>query len=75
MELELIVEAVEAAVQAAPLVENLITQTKNWIDSLASANLIPAATQDDLKAHVDAVAAAVNAGQTPPEFLVEPDPS
>jgi hypothetical protein len=71
----LIVQGIQAAIQAAPTVEAIVSQAKQFISSLFTAGLIPKETQDAIHAYVDAVCAAALAGQEPPQWQVEADPA
>lgn len=71
----LIVQGIQAAIQAAPMVVGIVNSAKAYIASLFEAGLISKAQQDAIHAHVDAIAASAASGQTPPEFTVEADPS
>ncbi len=71
----LIVQAIQAAIKAAPMVEEIVVKAKDWVTSLFSAGLISIETQHAIHSHIDALTASVNSGQVPPEFQVEADPS
>lgn len=71
----LVVQGIQAAIAAAPQIEAVATSAKNFITTLFENGVITAAQQNAVHAHVDAVAAAVANGQTPPEFVVAPDPT
>ena len=73
--LALIVQGIQVAIQAAPEVEAVALKGKELITELFTAKKISIEQQAAVHAHVDAVAAAVASGQTPPEFTVEPDPA
>jgi hypothetical protein len=73
-EIMLIVQGIQAAISAAKEVGPIIEAAKNWITTLFEKGLISKATQDLVHAHVDAWAASVASGTTPPEFTVEADP-
>ncbi len=70
----LIIKAIQAAIAAAPQVEAIAIKAKEFITSLFTAQVITAAQQDAIHAHIDSLAAAAAANQPPPEFLVEADP-
>lgn len=70
----LIVQGIQAAVSAAPQVVAIAKSAKDFVTSLFSAGLISKEVQDAIHAHVDAICDAAIAGDTPPEFTVEPDP-
>lgn len=70
-----IISLVQLAISAAPSVEAAVTAAKNTIAALFKAGVITKDVQDSTHAYIDAYAAAVVAGTTPPEFTVEPDPS
>lgn len=72
--LTLILQAVQAALVAAPQVAEIVTQAKALITSLTTAALITKAQQDAAHKQVDAIAALVDAGIVPPGLQVEPDP-
>jgi hypothetical protein len=70
-----VVAGIQAAVSAAPMVEDVIVKAKAFITSLFTAGLISAATQDSLHAYVDAVVTAAINGTVAPEYQVQPDPA
>jgi hypothetical protein len=70
----LIIQAVEAAIKAAPQVEAVAVKGKEWVTSLFEAGLISKATQDAIHSHVDAIRDAFLTGSIPPQWTVEPDP-
>lgn len=71
----LIIAAIQAAIQAAPQVEKVAKDAKDWVSDLVNGGVISAAQQDQIHSWVDATAAAIKAGTTPPEFTVEADPA
>ncbi len=71
----LVIQGVEAAIAAAPQVIEVAQKGKELISALFSAKAITAEQQDKVHAHVDAIQAAVLAGQTPPAWQVEADPA
>lgn len=71
----LIVQGIQAAIQAAPQVEAIVAQAKQFISSLFTAGLITQAQQDSIHSFVDATCAAALAGQEPPQWQVEADPT
>ena len=70
----LIMQGIQAAIQAAPGVIAVVTKAKELITSLFTAGVITKEVQDALHQHVDAIAALVAAGVTPPAWQVEADP-
>lgn len=70
-----LVQAIHAAIAAAPQVVEVAEKAKDFIASLFRAELISKDQQDRIHAHVDAVAASLASGATPPEFTVEADPA
>ncbi len=73
--LPLIIQGILAAIQAAPGVIDVVNKAKDFITSLTGAKLITVEQQNALHAYVDAHAALVAAGITPPAWTVEPDPA
>jgi len=73
--LALAVQAFQALLAEAPQIEGLATDIKNFFQNLFNKGLISSAQQNQVHAHVDSVCAAILAGQEPPEFKVEADPS
>ncbi len=71
----LIVQGIQAAIQAAPAIASVAIAAKDWIASLFAAGLISAETQNRIFAHVDFVCEAALAGTESPAWLVEADPS
>jgi hypothetical protein len=71
----LIISGIQAAIAAAPQVKELAISAKNFIAGMFTAGLITKEVQDQAHAHVDAVCAAALAGQVPPAWTVEADPS
>lgn len=74
MEISLIIQAVEAAIAAAPQVEKAAASAKTWITGLFESGAIDVVTQNKIHSHIDAVQAAVLAGTVPPAWTVEADP-
>lgn len=72
--LPLIMGGIQAAIQAAPGVIDVVNKAKALIASLFTAKLITKDVQDALFAQVDAIAALVSAGIVPPAWQVQPDP-
>jgi argininosuccinate lyase len=70
-----IVSAIQLAIAAAPKAVALYEDSKAYISALFKAGVISKADQDALHAHVDAIQAAVEAGEVPPSWSVEPDPT
>lgn len=70
-----IVAAIETALTVEPNVPELVTAHKHWVDALFKYDVLDLRQRDSIKAHIDAFSAAVIANKTPPEFLVEQDPS
>ena len=73
MEAMTIIEAVLAAVSAAPKVETLAVSAKEFITQMFKAGLINKATQDATFAFMESVRALSEAGITPPSWKVVPD--
>lgn len=71
----LIIQAIQAAIAAAPQVVSLVESSKAYISSLFSAGLIPADLQNRIHSHVDAISTAALAGTELPEWTVEADPA
>ena len=69
-----IVTALELAIRAEPEAAAIVKAGKKFIKATFGAGVITKEQQNALHAHVDAYQTAILAGQTPPEFLVEPDP-
>ncbi len=63
------------AVKAAPEVEQIYIDGKALVNSLFVSGLITKEQQDAYMSWADTHQAAVLAGEVPPEFKVEPDPS
>ncbi len=70
----LIIQAIQAAIAAAPGVVDLVEKAKTFIDGLFTAKLITADQQTAMKNHVDSLQALALAGIVPPHWKVEPDP-
>ena len=70
----LILQGILAAIQAAPQVVEVITSAKNFISALAGAKVFTPEQQAALHSWVDAQAAMIASGITPPAWTVEPDP-
>lgn len=67
--------AIQLALAAAPKAIKLYEDSKTYITSLFKAGVITKEVQDAAHAHVDAIQAAVDAGEVPPSWTVEPDPT
>jgi hypothetical protein len=68
------VQAVMAAVYAAPKVMELAAAAKEFIQQMFAAGLITKEAQDATFKYVEAVTGAAKAGVIPPSFQVQPDP-
>ena len=75
MQIAAIATLVQGVITLAPYVEKAAIAAHDFIDRMVEDNQISIADQEVLKAHVDAVYAAVISGKTPPEFTVEADPA
>lgn len=71
----LIIQGIQAAITLAPGAIKIVEAAKAMIESLFQAGVISAQEQNALFAHVDALQAAVLAGEVPPAWRVEPDPA
>ncbi len=71
----LILQAIEAAIGAAPKVIEIATKAKEFITSLFTAGAITKEQQDAMHLTVDAKMALAQAGVIDPAWLVEPDPT
>lgn len=69
-----IISGIQAAISAAPGVIDVFNKAKALITSLFAAGKITKAQQDAIHAHVDSIAAMVNAGIVPDAWTVEKDP-
>lgn len=74
-ELLLVIQGIEAAIAAAPQVIDVAEKGKALIESLFIAGVISVDQQNATKSHVDAVQAAVQAGEVPPAWTMEADPT
>lgn len=70
----LAIQGAQALLTEFPQIEGLAEDVKTFFSGLVSKGVIPAEQQNAVFSHVDAVCAAVLAGNLPPEFTVEPDP-
>lgn len=66
--------AIQAAIQAAPQVKELVIKGKDFIASLFTAKLITKEQQNQLFKRVDEISEAFKNGKQPPHWDVEPDP-
>jgi len=71
----LIIAGIEAALQAAPQIADVVDKAKALISSLFTAGVITAEQQNTLHAHIDQHAADLAAGNVPTPWTVEPDPT
>ena len=70
----IVIAGIEAAIQAAPGIIDVVEKGKALIASLFGAGIISADQQNTLHAHIDQHAADVAAGKEPVSWTVEPDP-
>ena len=70
-----ILAGIQAALNAAPQIEGIITSAKALFVSLFEAGLISKEQQDTIHGYVDAIAAMKKAGIVPPHWQVEADPT
>ncbi len=71
----LILQAFEAAINAAPKVAELVIKAKDFITNLFSAGLISKEVQDAMHLRVDSRAAMALAGIIEEGWSVDPDPA
>jgi hypothetical protein len=71
----LVLQGIQAAIQAAPQVKEVIDAGKQMISSLFTANVITKEQQDTLHAQVDQIADDFANGRIPSSWLVKPDPA
>lgn len=74
MEIALIIQAIQAAIVAAPKVAEIVKAGKDMIAALFIAGKISKAQQDALMLWADGVTAMANAGIVPPGWEVRPNP-
>lgn len=74
MDITLIIQAIEAAIAAAPQVEKAVASAKTWVTGLFESGAIDVVTQNKIHSHIDGIQAAVLAGTVPPAWTVEADP-
>ncbi len=73
--LALIVQGLQAAIEAAPQIASVVAKAKDLISELFAAGVITAQQQADVHQHVDATCAAALAGRPSPAWQVQPDPA
>jgi len=73
--IQLILQAIQAAIAAAPEVVALGEEAKKFITGLFSAGVITKQTQDACHLQVDAWMAQAAAGIIPDSWKVQPDPA
>jgi hypothetical protein len=71
----LILQAIEAAIGAAPKVLEIAAKAKEFITTLFTAGIISKEIQDAMHLSVDAKAAMAAAGVIDPAWRVDPDPT
>ena len=71
----MLIQGVQAAIQAAPQVIALVESGKNMITALFTAKLITAEQQSVLHAHIDSISAMAKAGIVPAHWQVQADPA
>lgn len=69
-----ILAGIQAAIQAAPQIKELVTKGKDFISALFTAKLITKEQQNQLFQRVDEISEAFKNGEQPPHWDVEPDP-
>lgn len=74
MDITLIIQAIEAAIAAAPQIEKAVASAKTWVTGLFESGAIDVVTQNKIHSHIDGIQAAVVAGTVPPAWTVEADP-
>lgn len=70
----LAIQAAQALLTEFPQIEGLAADIQRFFAGLFSKGVISVDQQNQVKEHVDAVLAAIESGNIPPEFTVEPDP-
>ncbi len=71
----LILQAIEAAIAAAPKVIEIVVKAKEFITTLFTAGAISKEVQDAMHLSVDSKAALAQAGVVDPAWRVDPDPT
>lgn len=74
-DLLLIIQGIEAAIAAAPKLIAVAQKGKELITTLFEGGAMTVEQQNSTHAHIDAVQAAVLAGNVPPAWTVEADPT
>ena len=74
-EILFIIGLIRAGIAVAPDVEKFAVQAKEFISTLVSTGIIPAEKQNIISSHIDDLCAAHKAGNLPPEYVVEKDPT
>lgn len=69
-----VLQGIQAAINAWPQVQGIITSAKAMITALFEGKVISAEDQNALHAWVDAIAYMSQKGLIPPAWTVEPDP-
>jgi hypothetical protein len=69
-----IIAGVQAAINAAPQIEAIVTSAKAWFTSLFEGGLITIAQQKAIHDHIDSISAMAKAGIVLPHWQVEQDP-
>lgn len=75
MNLALLVQAITAALAAAPRVIEVATKAKEFVTGLFTAKAITKAEQDAVHAHVDSICGLAEVGALPGHWKVEADPA
>ncbi len=73
MQASAVIQAILAAVSAAPKVAALVQSAKEFITQMFNAGLISREVQNSTHAYVDAIVAMADASIVPPHWQVEPD--
>jgi hypothetical protein len=74
-EIALLAQGLQAAIAATPQVIAVAQKAADLIKELATAEAITVEQQDALQAHMNAVMDAALAGENPPHWKMEPDPT
>ncbi len=69
-----IISGIQAAINAAPQIEAIVTSAKAWFTSLFEGGLITIAQQKAIHDHIDSISAMAKLGIVPPHWQVEADP-
>jgi len=75
MNILFIIQLIQIGIAYAPDIIQFTKDAREFVTALSGKGLITVEQQNRIRAHIDVLVESSENGLTPPEFMVEPDPS